>query len=126
MLDKLDLSEQGLTELPLEVSKLTQLEVLILDKWDRGKAVVASNNLSALPLEIGQWVNLRSLDLCSNRLSTLSPEISQTFAPGTPAAEKRAEQQKASWTVQIVVDDPAKKPLGKKRLKRSFHLLSLG
>ena len=31
---KLDLSGQGLTELPPEIGRLTQLETLILGKWD--------------------------------------------------------------------------------------------
>ena len=34
---ELDLAGKGLTELPPEIGKLTQLETLILGKWDKGQ-----------------------------------------------------------------------------------------
>ncbi|MFN6436523.1 MAG: COR domain-containing protein [Nostoc sp. DedSLP01] len=64
---KLDLSDQGLTMLPAEIGKLTNLRWLDL----------SSNQLSTLPPEFGQLTNLQFLYLRSNQLSTLPPEFGQ-------------------------------------------------
>jgi internalin A len=64
---ELDLSEKGLTKLPLEIGQLTDLMDLNLEK----------NELTALPPEIGQLTNLRKLDLHDNQLTALPPEIGQ-------------------------------------------------
>ncbi|MBE7382461.1 MAG: leucine-rich repeat domain-containing protein [Leptolyngbya sp. SIO1E4] len=104
---ELDLTGQNLTELPSEIGKLTQLEVLILGKWSDeyeyfGNRLTAlppeigllsnlkilqvagdlsdrsnGNQLSELPPEIGQLQSLQQLDLSENQLSALPPEIGQ-------------------------------------------------
>ncbi|MEH2421256.1 MAG: COR domain-containing protein [Nostoc sp.] len=66
-LTKLNLSGKGLTTLPPEIVKLTNLQTLNL----------SSNQLSSLPPEIGQLTNLQSLNLNNNQLSSLPPEIGQ-------------------------------------------------
>jgi internalin A len=63
----LDLSDKGLTSIPLEIGQLTQLSTLNL----------RSNRLTNLPTEIRQLTNLRGLDLSSNRLTSLPGEIPQ-------------------------------------------------
>jgi len=57
----LDLSNQGLTELPPEIGKLTNLEVLAID----------NNSLTSLPSEFGNLINLQRLRLGRNKLSKL-------------------------------------------------------
>ncbi|MBD2409854.1 GTPase [Nostoc calcicola FACHB-389] len=64
---ELDLSGRGLTTLPAEIGRLTNLRSLDL----------RSNQLSSLPGEIVQLINLQSLNLRSNRLSILPGEIVQ-------------------------------------------------
>ncbi|MEH2328212.1 COR domain-containing protein [Nostoc sp.] len=64
---KLDLYDKGLTTLPAEIERLTNLRSLDL----------SFNQLSSLPPEIGQLTNLQSLDLSRNQLSSLPPEIGQ-------------------------------------------------
>jgi internalin A len=87
---ELDLRNQGLTELPPEIGRLTHLTIFNLmsnklralpseigrlthltrlDLWD--------NKLWDLPLEIGQLIDLTYLSLSYNRLMTLRPEIGQ-------------------------------------------------
>ena len=53
---ELDLSGQELTELPPEIGKLTQLEVLILAKETDDEYI--GNEITSLPAEIGQLKNL--------------------------------------------------------------------
>jgi internalin A len=64
---KLNLSGQGLTKVPPEISQLVLLQSLDL----------ISNQIHILPPEIGQLVNLQSLYLIFNQLNTLPPEIGQ-------------------------------------------------
>ncbi|MBD2411051.1 leucine-rich repeat domain-containing protein [Nostoc calcicola FACHB-3891] len=64
---ELDLSGKGLTTLPAEIGRLTELRSLYL----------RSNQLSSLPGEFGQLTNLQSLDLSSNQLSSMPGEIGQ-------------------------------------------------
>ncbi|MEM6450234.1 MAG: COR domain-containing protein [Cyanobacteria bacterium P01_D01_bin.105] len=96
----LDLSGQGLSELPPEIGKLTNLKTLVLGRWDKKEGEARSNHLTTLPDEIEQLTelrslflynnefdelpevvgtlkNLRSLDLSSNRLSTLSDIVGE-------------------------------------------------
>jgi internalin A len=64
-LTELDLKAEGLTELPQEIGRLTNLTSLNL----RG------NKLTHLPPEIGKLTNLTSLDLRGNKLTHLPSEI---------------------------------------------------
>ncbi len=63
---ELNLREQGLTELPPEIGRLTQLQSLSLRK----------NQLRFLPPEIGELISLTTLQLNWNQLETLPLEIS--------------------------------------------------
>ena len=64
---KLDLSGEGLTFLPPEISQLSQLRELHL----------YGNQLTALPPEIGQLSQLEELNLSNNQFTDLLPEIGQ-------------------------------------------------
>ena len=61
----LELSEQGLDELPPEIGRLTELVGLDL----------SGNRLTGLPVEIGRLAKMEELILCRNRLSELPVEI---------------------------------------------------
>ena len=63
----LDLSRQGLTEIPSEIVQLAQLRRLRLD----------GNQLTSLPSVIGQLTNLQGLQLDGNQLTSLPSEIGQ-------------------------------------------------
>jgi internalin A len=80
---ELDLSGQGLTELPAEIGRLTQLETLILGKWEREKEgpqgskgfervgnefvpLISGNQLKSLPNELANLTNLRQLNISGN------------------------------------------------------------
>ncbi|MBD2459738.1 leucine-rich repeat domain-containing protein [Oscillatoria sp. FACHB-1407] len=78
---ELDLSGNGLTELPGAIAKLTQLEKLILGKvekweWVDNKPVptLVTNELKALPDELAALEKLRSLDISGNPLEVV-PEV---------------------------------------------------
>ncbi|MEH1961459.1 MAG: leucine-rich repeat domain-containing protein [Nostoc sp.] len=82
---ELDLSGQELTELPVEIGKLQQLESLILGKkvegYERvgGRHVekVSGNNLKTLPLELLGLPNLRKLDISGNPLESIPDVVTQ-------------------------------------------------
>ncbi|KYC40751.1 GTPase [Scytonema hofmannii PCC 7110] len=78
---ELDLCGKGLTVLPPEIGKLTQLKKLILGKYryreEGGQVGIISNNLCALPGEIGQLCQLEELQIVGNRLESLPPEFGQ-------------------------------------------------
>lgn len=63
---QLDLANLGLTELPIEIGELDNLQKLVLD----------FNRLRTLPKEIGHLSNLRVLWLANNQLRSLPAEIS--------------------------------------------------
>jgi internalin A len=78
---ELDLSDAGLTELPPEIGKLTQLETLILGKvhywsWAEGKLTTSltTNQLTTLPPELAALENLQTLQLDGNLLAGI-PDV---------------------------------------------------
>ncbi len=82
---ELDLSGQELTELPVEIGKLQQLESLILGKKIEGDEYVggrllkkvSGNNLKTLPLELLGLPNLRKLDISGNPLESIPDVVTQ-------------------------------------------------
>jgi internalin A len=69
--EELDLSGQDLAELPPQIGKLTQLERLILGKWDEEKQQWIGIGLKVLPSEIEQLTNLTKLTLSGNQLTEI-------------------------------------------------------
>ncbi|WP_392533729.1 leucine-rich repeat protein [Nostoc sp. C117] len=84
---ELDLSGQELTELPVEIGKLQQLESLILGKQVEGYEYVggrylqkvSGNNLKTLPLELLGLPNLRKLDISGNPLESIPDVVTQVL-----------------------------------------------
>jgi Leucine-rich repeat (LRR) protein len=66
-LTELNLCNNNLTQLPVEIGHLTQLTRLYLQ----------NNNITHLPVEIGQLTQLTTLLLCNNKLTHLPVEIGQ-------------------------------------------------
>ncbi|MEM8505029.1 MAG: COR domain-containing protein [Cyanobacteria bacterium P01_D01_bin.1] len=76
----LDLAGEGLSELPPEIGKLTNLKTLVLGRWDKTKGKygkILSNDFRTLPDEIEQLTELRSLFLYGNKLQSLPSGISK-------------------------------------------------
>jgi hypothetical protein len=65
LISSLDLRGNGLTSLPPEVSRLTNLTFLNL----------SNNDLTSLPPEVTRLTNLTDLDLGYNHLTSLPPEV---------------------------------------------------
>ncbi len=91
---ELDLAGLGLTQLPEEIGKCTQLESLVLGKWEKEKKskdgikgyefednrlvpIVSGNKLKDLPAELAHLVNLRKLDLSGNSWEKLPDVVLQ-------------------------------------------------
>jgi len=87
--DKLDLSNQGLTQVPQNVFKLTNLQELNVSNNKLTGALPAeirhlqnlqildasNNQMTGVPAEIGQLENLRILNLSNNQLTGLPYEL---------------------------------------------------
>ncbi len=78
---ELDLSGKGLTELPAEIGKLTQLETLILGRVKKAEwlddtyiSMLMTNELTTLPQELEALENLRTLTLSGNPF-TVIPKV---------------------------------------------------
>jgi len=76
---ELDLSGQGLTELPPEIGKLTQLETLILGKWDGEKNQYCGNRISVLPIEISKMRCLRVIQSPANKINFIPDYLAQNY-----------------------------------------------
>jgi Leucine-rich repeat (LRR) protein len=74
---ELDLSGMGLSELPKEIGKLTQLESLSLGQWDREKRVWVGNQLSEIPEVVLQLTQLKILSFSGNQISEIPEAIAQ-------------------------------------------------
>jgi internalin A len=80
---ELDLSGQGLTELPHEIGQLSRLMTLNLSAnrsypyqlGDEKQSPWMKNRIAKLPPEIGELTNLKYLIADGNRLTSLPPEI---------------------------------------------------
>ncbi|MEG4069104.1 COR domain-containing protein [Microcoleus sp. Pol11C2] len=80
-LTQLDLAGLELEELPPEIGKCTQLETLVLGKWEKWEMVdclwnsqLITNQLSTLPEELRSLGNLRSINLSGNPFGRI-PEL---------------------------------------------------
>ncbi|MEG4471304.1 leucine-rich repeat domain-containing protein [Microcoleus sp. AT9_B5] len=76
-LTELDLSGLGLEELPGEIGKCTQLETLLLGKWDEEKRKWVGNKLTEFPDAVLQLTNLKILSLVKNQITEIPEAISQ-------------------------------------------------
>lgn len=85
-----DISKDGLTTIPDEITQLTELRVLglsgnVIDSIPRSiislvnlaKLDLGSNRITDLPSFVGELKNLTHLDLRHNRISVIPPEIAQ-------------------------------------------------
>jgi internalin A len=72
---ELDLAGQNLTELPPEIGQLTQLETLILGKYDSDTNKYIGNQITALPPEIIALEKLHSINLSDNCLTVFPRKI---------------------------------------------------
>jgi len=64
---ELNLSDEGITSLPIEIGQLTNLTELYLD----------NNQLTSIPPELGKLTELKTLRLQSNQLKSIPPELTQ-------------------------------------------------
>ena len=76
-LTKLDLSGLGLEELPPEIGKCTQLETLLLGKFDEEKEKWVGNKLTEFPNAVLQLTNLKRLNLSRNQITSIPEALGQ-------------------------------------------------
>ena len=76
-LTQLDLSGLGLEELPPEIGKCTQLETLLLGKWEEEQKEWVGNELTKFPDAVLQLTNLKILSLVKNQITEIPEEIGQ-------------------------------------------------
>jgi internalin A len=74
-LTQLDLAGLGLEELPPEIGKCTQLEMLVLGKFEKRKLV--GNKLTEFPDAVIQLTNLKILNLSCNQITAIPEAIGQ-------------------------------------------------
>ncbi|TAE68409.1 MAG: GTP-binding protein [Oscillatoriales cyanobacterium] len=74
---ELDLAGLGLEELPPEIGKCTQLEKLVLGKYDEEKQQVLGNKLTEFPDVVLQLTNLKILSLRNNQITYIPEAIAQ-------------------------------------------------
>ncbi len=74
---ELDLAGLGLEELPPEIGKCTQLETLVLGKWDYEKRKWIGNKLTQFPDVVLQLTNLKILNLSNNQITLVPEAIAQ-------------------------------------------------
>jgi len=74
---ELDLAGLGLEELPPEIGKCTQLETLVLGKWDYEKRKWIGNKLTQFPDVVLQLTNLKILNLSNNQITLVPKAIGQ-------------------------------------------------
>ncbi|MEG4214459.1 COR domain-containing protein [Microcoleus sp. Pol14C6] len=76
-LTELDLAGLELEELPPEIGKCTQLETLVLGKFDWEKEEWIGNQLTEFPDVVLQLTNLKILNLSNNQITQIPEEIGQ-------------------------------------------------
>ncbi|MEG3989361.1 leucine-rich repeat protein [Microcoleus sp. S28C3] len=76
-LTELDLSGLDLEELPGEIGKCTQLETLVLGKWDEEKRKWVGNQLTKFPDAVLQLTNLKILSIANNQITSIPEDIGQ-------------------------------------------------
>ena len=74
-LTQLDLSGLGLEELPPEIGKCTQLETLLLGKFDEEKRKWVGNKLTEFPDAVLQLSNLKILNFTSNQITAIPEDL---------------------------------------------------
>ncbi len=72
---ELDLAGLGLEELPPEIGKCTQLETLVLGKYDEEKRKFIGNKLTEFPDAVLQLTNLKILNLSNNQIAVIPEAI---------------------------------------------------
>src|SRR6476661_5385478 len=76
-LTQLDLSWLDLEELPPEIGKCTQLETVVLAKFDGEKSKWVGNKLTEFPDAVLQLTNLKILNVSHNQITSIPEEIGQ-------------------------------------------------
>src|SRR6476661_3397401 len=76
-LTQLDLSWLDLEELPPEIGKCTQLETLVLAKFDGEKSKWVGNKLTEFPDAVLQLTNLKILNVSQNQITSIPDAIAQ-------------------------------------------------
>ena len=74
---ELDLAGLDLEELPPEIGKCTQLETLLLAKFDKEKRELVGNKLTEFPDAVLQLTNLKILNLNYNKITSIPEDLGQ-------------------------------------------------
>ena len=76
---ELDLAGLQLEELPAQIAKCTQLETLLLGKWNRKarRSVGNGNKLTEFPDVVLQLTNLKILNLRNNKITCIPEDLGQ-------------------------------------------------